>query len=69
MPLHILYIYKEETMKKNSFKKIAALMIAAAMIGMESGSLETHEYLGKLKEEKDRSFQQTYEHYTQQFSL
>jgi phosphate:Na+ symporter len=43
--------------------------IAAAMIGMESGSLETHEYLGKLKEEKDRSFQQTYEHYTQQFSL
>ena len=43
--------------------------IAAAMIGMESGSLETHEYLGKLKEEKDRSFQQTYERYTQQFSL
>ena len=43
--------------------------IAAAMIGIESGSLETHEYLGKVKEEKDRSFQRNYEQYAKQFML
>ncbi len=43
--------------------------IAVAIIEMEAGSFDTHEYLGRIKEKQSPDYQKYYENYSKQFTF